>query len=53
MSVYWSLGGIDWGESKLTHGSIPRQLPYFCGHVPQKSGARAGGSLNEKTDQKT
>ena len=24
-----------------------RQLPYFCRHVPQKSGTRAGGSLSE------
>ena len=26
MSVYWPLGGIDWGESKLTLGSILKPL---------------------------
>ena len=26
MSVYWSLGGIDWGESILTLGNILKLL---------------------------
>ena len=26
MSVYWSLGGIGWGESRLTLGSILKPL---------------------------
>ena len=26
MSVYWPLGGIDWGESRLTLGSILKLL---------------------------
>ena len=62
MSVYWSVGGIYWGESILKLGSIlkttssccRRQLPYFCGHVPQESGTRADGSLSENwSTQKT
>ena len=55
MSVYWPLGGIDWGESKLTHGTSSTtssccrgKLPQFCGHVPQESGTREAGSLSEK-----
>ena len=30
-----------------------RKLPYFCVHVPQESGTRAGGSLSEKMTQMT
>ena len=55
MSVYRSLGGGDWVESILTSGSILKLLlavarvnfPIFCGHVPQESGIRTGGSLSE------
>ena len=28
-------------------GHVTRKLPYFCGHVPQESGTRAGGSLSK------
>ena len=56
MSVYWPLGGIDWGESRLTLGSILKPCLAVAGGnflifvviVPQESGTRAGGSLNEK-----
>ena len=44
MSVYWSLGGIDWGESILTLGSILKPLiaaiggnfPIFVVMFPKK-----------------
>ena len=55
MSVYWSLGGGDWVESRLTSGSIIKLLlvvsggnfPIFVVMIPQESGIRAGGSLSE------
>ena len=55
MSVYWSLGGGDWVESILTSGSILNLLltvasgnfPIFVVMIPQESGIRASGSLNE------
>ena len=31
MSVYCSLGGIDWGESRLTLGSILKPLLTIAG----------------------
>ena len=60
MSFYWSLGGGDWVESKLTCGSILKLLldvaggnfPIFVVMIPQESGTRAGGSLSKKTDPK-
>ena len=44
MSVYWSLGGIDWGESILTLGSMLKPLlvvargnfPIFVDMFPKK-----------------
>ena len=50
------IGGEDWVESKLTCGNIlkPLQivaggnLPIFVVMIPQESGIRAGGSINEK-----
>ena len=51
---YWPLGGIGWVERRLALGSILKLLlavqeetSLFCGHVPQESGTRAGGSLTE------
>ena len=49
------IGGGDWVESKLTCGSIlkPLQtvasgnLPTFVVMIPQESGIRARGSINE------
>ena len=49
------IGGGDWVESKITHGSILKPLPTIVGGnfpifvviIPQESGIRAGGSLNE------
>ena len=37
------IGGGDWLESKLTCGSIP----IFVVMIPQESGIKAGGSINE------
>ena len=31
MSVYWPLGGIDWGESRLTLGNILKPLLVVAG----------------------
>ena len=55
MSVYWPLGEIDWGESRLTLGSILKILlavaggnfPIFVLMIPQESGTRAGVSLSK------
>ena len=49
------IGGADWVESKLTCGSILKPLPTIAGGnlptigamIPQESGIRAGGSINE------
>ena len=49
------IGGGDWLESKLTCGSILKPLPIVAGDnlptfgvmIPQESGIRAGGSINE------
>ena len=49
------IGGGDWVESKLTCGSILKPLPTVAGGnlttigvmIPQESGIRAGGSINE------
>ena len=49
------IGGGDWAESKLTCGSILKPLLTFAGGnlptfgvmIPQESGIRAGGSINE------
>ena len=49
------IGGGDWVESKLTCGSILKPLPIVVGGnlpifvvmIPQESGIRAGGSINE------
>ena len=38
------IGGGDWVERKLTCGN----LPIFVVMIPQESGIRAGGSINEK-----
>ena len=39
---------IDTWQHPQTNSSCYRsKLPYFCGHVPQESGTRAGGSLSE------
>ena len=49
------IGGGDWVESKLTCGSILKPLstiaggnfPTFGVMIPQESGIRAGGSIND------
>ena len=49
------IGGADWVESKLTCGSILKPLPTVAGGnlptfvvmIPQESGIREGGSINE------
>ena len=49
------IGGGDWVESKLACGSILKPLPNIVGGnlpifvvmIPQESGIRAGGSINE------
>ena len=49
------IGGGDWVERKLTCGSILKQLPTITGGnlptfgvmIPQESGIKAGGSINE------
>ena len=49
------IGGGDWVESKLTCGSIFKPLPTVAGGnlptfgvmIPQGSGIRVGGSINE------
>ena len=49
------IGGGDWVESKLTCGSILKLIPTVAGGnlltfvvtIPQESGIRAGGSINE------
>ena len=56
MSNYWSLGGGDWVERRLTCGSILKLLlavaggnfPIFVVMIPRESGTRAGGSLSKK-----
>ena len=49
------IGGGDWVERKLIGGSILKSLPTLAGGnlptfgvmIPQESGIRAGGSINE------
>ena len=49
------IGGGDWVERKLTCGSILKPLPTVAGGnlptfgvmIPQESGIRVGGSINE------
>ena len=49
------IGGGDWMESKQTCGNIlkplptvaSRNLPTFGVMIPQESGIRAGGSIND------
>ena len=49
------IGGGDWVERKLTCGSILKPLPTIAGGnlptigvmIPQESGIKAGGSINE------
>ena len=49
------IGGGDWVERKLTCGSILKLLPTVAGGnlptfgvmIPQESGIRASGSINE------
>ena len=56
MNVYWSLGGEDWVESRLTCGNILKLLlavasgnfPIFVVIIPQESGTGLGGSLSKK-----
>ena len=55
MSVYWSIGGGGWVDSRLTCGSILKLLlvvaggnfPIFVVMIPQESGTKAGGSLSK------
>ena len=51
LATWWNRMGweqIDtWKRPQTTSNCCKRQLPYFCGHVPQESGTRAGGSLSE------
>ena len=49
------IGGGDWVENKLTCGSILKPLPTISGGnlptfgvmIPQESGIKAGGSIND------
>ena len=49
------ISGGDWVESKLTCGSILKPLPTVAGDnlptfgvmIPQESGIKVGGSINE------
>ena len=49
------IGGADWVERKQTCGSILKplttiasgNLPTFGAMIPQESGIRAGGSIND------
>ena len=49
------IGGGEWVESKLTCGSILKPLPTILGGkiptfwvmIPQESGIRVGGSIND------
>ena len=49
--TWWSRLGwkqIDtWQHPQTTSSCCRRQLTYCCGHVPQESRTRAGGSLSE------
>ena len=49
--TWWSRMGWEkietWQHPQTTSSWCRRQLPYFCGHVPNESGTRAGGSLSE------
>ena len=36
-----------WEHPKTTYSCCTRKFPYFCGHVPQYNGTRAGGSISE------
>ena len=55
MSVYWSLGGEGWVESRLTCGSTLKLLLAIAGGnfpismvmIPQESGTGAGGLLSK------
>ena len=55
MGVYYSLGGGEWVERRLTSGSILKLLlaiaggkfPIFVVMIPQETGTRAGGSLSK------
>ena len=51
MRTTWSRLGWEhintWKHPQTTSSCCRRKLPYFCGHVPQESGTRAGGSLSE------
>ena len=50
------IGQGDWVERKLTWGSILKPLPIVAGSnlptfgvmIPQESGIKAGGSINDK-----
>ena len=54
------IGGGDWVESKMTCGSILKplptiadgNLPTFVVMIPQESGIRAGGSINENSPRR-
>ena len=49
------IGGGHWVERKMTYGCILKplptvaggNLPTFVAMIPQESGIRAGGSINE------
>jgi len=49
--TWWSRLGWEkietWQHPQTTSSWCRRQIPYFCGHVPNESGTRAGGSLSE------
>ena len=55
MSVYWSLGGEGWVESRLTCGNILKLLlvvaggnfPIFVVMILQESGTGTGGSISK------
>ena len=51
LATWWNRLGLEkidtWKHPQTTSSCSRRQLPYFCGHVPQESGTRASGSLSE------
>ena len=60
MSVYWSLGGGGWVESRFTCGSILKLLlavvddnfPIFVVIIPQESGTGVDGSLSKNSHKR-
>ena len=51
LATWWNRLGLEhidtWNHPQTNSRCCKTQLPYFCGHVPQESGTRVGGSLSE------